>query len=247
MELVQGTRLTLDQVNERYVQQAIEFYLRANQQLDDPATRALLPASESCFSIDEHLMKTEIRVNRLREGIQIADDVDREAQELIMEKLLPIWYKTLQKIGGSLDKSETSEVLPLKERCLSPSDFGFHNALLQNDGTLRFLDFEFAGWDDPAKLIIDFANQPDMLLESRLSNLFREAVIHHHIAPKKLEKRVHLLEPIYQIKWACICMNCFLAFGRKRLQFTGGLEDELIMKRRQLAKARIMLARGSPI
>ena len=38
------------------------------------------------------------------------------------------------------------------ERTLSPSDFGFHNALKRSDGRIVFLDFEYFGWDDPAKM-----------------------------------------------------------------------------------------------
>ena len=41
-------------------------------------------------------------------------------------------------------------------RCVSPSDFGFHNALVGPDGRAVFLDFEYAGWDDPAKLDLRF-------------------------------------------------------------------------------------------
>ena len=50
--------------------------------------------------------------------------------------------------------------LDTQESVLSPSDFGFHNALLGPDGKLCFIDFEYAGWDDPAKLICDFFCQP---------------------------------------------------------------------------------------
>ena len=32
------------------------------------------------------------------------------------------------------------------ERCISPSDFGFHNALVDERGIVRFLDFEYSGW-----------------------------------------------------------------------------------------------------
>ena len=46
------------------------------------------------------------------------------------------------------------------DRVVSPSDFGFHNALRTEDGRLAFLDFEYAGWDDPAKLVCDFELQP---------------------------------------------------------------------------------------
>ena len=42
------------------------------------------------------------------------------------------------------------------EKIISPSDFGLHNAKLGEDGKLAFFDFEYAGWDDPAKTIADF-------------------------------------------------------------------------------------------
>ena len=45
-------------------------------------------------------------------------------------------------------------------RALSPSDFGLHNALRTKDGQLRFIDFEYFGWDDPVKLVSDTAIQP---------------------------------------------------------------------------------------
>ena len=49
--------------------------------------------------------------------------------------------------------------LDQQDRCLSPSDFGFHNALAQGE-TVRFIDFEYAGWDDPAKTVCDFFHHP---------------------------------------------------------------------------------------
>ena len=43
---------------------------------------------------------------------------------------------------------------------LTPSDFGLHNALVDESGRVSFVDFEYAGWDDPAKTEIDFRHQP---------------------------------------------------------------------------------------
>ena len=45
---------------------------------------------------------------------------------------------------------------------ISPSDFGFHNTLVRPDGELQFLDFEYAGFDDPAKLVGDFYACPEI-------------------------------------------------------------------------------------
>lgn len=84
--------------------------------------------------------------------------------------------------------------------CVSPSDFGFHNAINTSSGT-RFIDFEFAGLDDPAKLTLDFILQPRVpvvghgspLLSAWPANL-RESV----------QDRCFHLGPILRLKWLCI-------------------------------------------
>ena len=59
---------------------------------------------------------------------------------------------------------DPSNEIPTNARTLSPSDFGFHNTLRRPDGELAFLDFEYFGWDDPAKTITDFLLHPGMQL-----------------------------------------------------------------------------------
>ena len=50
--------------------------------------------------------------------------------------------------------------LPSAQRTLAPSDFGFHNTLRYANGALAFVDFEYFGWDDPAKLTADIMLHP---------------------------------------------------------------------------------------
>src|SRR6266480_4587472 len=66
--------------------------------------------------------------------------------------------------------------LPQASRILSPSDFGFHNAIRRPDGTLAFVDFEYFGWDDPAKTIVDFLLHPGMSVADTLKRRFAAAV-----------------------------------------------------------------------
>src|SRR6185503_11886129 len=63
--------------------------------------------------------------------------------------------------AASIATRGNSSNLNLQPR-LSPSDFGYHNAVLADDETVRFFDFEYAGWDDPAKLVCDFFNQVEV-------------------------------------------------------------------------------------
>jgi Ser/Thr protein kinase RdoA (MazF antagonist) len=208
MEFIAGRRIALEDVTIRHIDHAIRFHEELNAGRFSELGRNLPFASEACFSLRQHLSVTQRRVDRLAE-------IDRDAAGLAADEIISLWKDVRTLIESS------AEELPQEERCISASDFGFHNALETGDGDIRFFDFEYAGWDDPAKLIADFANQPDMTLDRSLSNRFAEAVIARHPYPEKLRLRAQMLEPLYQIKWACICLNDFLPGGQSRRDFTG--------------------------
>jgi len=243
MEFLHGERPSLGEVDAHHIREAVAFFFDANRDLQESDRFGISLASEACFSVAEHVTGTRKRIARLEQMLE-SDDVDREAIAFVRHELLTFW-ETLDAAILDAAGAEVDERILEAECCLSPSDFGFHNSLRQPDGTLKFLDFEYAGWDDPAKLIIDFANQPDMILPQHLELIFREAVIAAATDPGRLRRRVELLEPVYQTKWACICLNDFLAFGRTRHRFTEGERSDHRARRIfQLSRARTMLARA---
>ena len=127
--------------------------------------------------------------------------------------------------------------IPRGDRCLSPSDFGFHNALLAGDGRLRFIDFEYAGWDDPAKMVCDFFWQPGIPVPLHFFDLVVQRVA-QFFSDAALPARIGLLLPVYQVKWCCILLNDFLPLGRRRRSFAGGTAAQQEQRARQLQKAR---------
>ena len=64
-----------------------------------------------------------------------------------------------------------------RARCLSPSDFGFHNAIRRASGELCFIDFEYAGQDDPAKMACDFLCQPEVPVPDACRERFLDAAL----------------------------------------------------------------------
>jgi thiamine kinase-like enzyme len=93
---------------------------------------------------------------------------------------------------------------------------------LKTSTGLHFVDFEYAGWDDPAKLICDFYNQPR--IPAGLANLAHELPLWADACgwtATSLNERVRFLSPLYVIKWCCILMNEFLPDGAKRRIFSG--------------------------
>jgi hypothetical protein len=108
---------------------------------------------------------------------------------------------------------------PIAERCLSPSDFGFHNALLLPSGRLVFHDFEYAGWDDPAKLVADFFLQPRLPVPLEHRDDFIRRLASCLDLPARHMQRIAALTPILAVKWVCIVLNDFLPAGEKRYRF----------------------------
>jgi hypothetical protein len=125
---------------------------------------------------------------------------------------------------------------------VSPSDFGFHNALLEPGGRVRFLDFEYAGWDDPAKLICDFFCQPRVPVPLSYFDAFARGVAESFPQPDEVVRRARLLLPAYRVKWVCIRLNEFLPTGAGRRSFALAGEELAERQERQLAAARAALA-----
>lgn len=235
LEFVEGSPLDAGDIAADEVAAAADFFLQINE--GRVRGEFLPPVSEACLSIEEHIGTTEGRVARL-DAIEPLDGTYTEVRDFVKNTVRPLWLSIGQHIR-SCAGADFSRILKREERCLSPSDFGFHNALREVGGNLRFLDFEYAGWDDPAKTIVDFCNQPDLLLPARLASVFRVRAVGAFVRPDDLDRRVALLEPLYQLKWACICLNGFLP-GRG---FPDPRPDR--SPQAQLERARIMAFRAA--
>jgi hypothetical protein len=238
-EFIPGRKLTPAEVTPQRVAEAADFFRQLNGLARQPETARLPAGSEACFCLADHLACLAKRSERLGR-IEPVSPIDREAAEFVAGDLAPLCAAVLEttreKARGAGLAIEAE--LPAAERCLSPSDFGFHNALRVDAGSLKFLDFEYAGWDDPAKTVCDFFCQPELPAPRSCLDDFAAAVTAALPHPQRHRQRIELLLPVYQLKWCCIMLNDFLPAGNQRRQFAGGEGQELERKARQLAKAR---------
>jgi thiamine kinase-like enzyme len=237
-EFIEGRKLGAGEVNAQAINQSLDFYIELNQYRDDPEAGSLPKASESCFSILDHLQLVKRRIERLRK-IHPKSDVDREAMRFVADELSPMWN---QMEAMALKESEQQGLRPgneikRDERCISPSDFGFHNALLTSDGRLKFIDFEYAGWDDPAKLACDFFCQPEVPVPLEYFEKFSKQVASLTPSLETHIQRMRILLPVYQVKWVCIMLNEFLSSGQARRSFAQAGAEIRDGKAVQLGKA----------
>jgi Phosphotransferase enzyme family len=241
---LEGQKLEPQEISREFVEQCLHFYRAINAWKASNQAKSLPAASEACFCLLDHWHCLERRVQRLQ-IIAPETALDQQALEFIHNQLAPACTEHLQQakyaaVGLGLS---TQETLAAADRCLSPSDFGFHNALLSAAGNLQFFDFEYAGWDDPAKTVCDFFCQPACPAPLECYGAFADELAKTMSEPAKHRRRFDLLLPMYQLKWCCIMLNDFLPSGGSRRRFALQGLDETERKTRQLHKARAALER----
>jgi hypothetical protein len=237
---VPGRKLAPGEITRERVEQAAQFILQINTLRGRAAARAVAAASEARFSVAEQTAGIALRVEALQ---QIAPESGMDAQALAFarEDLLPAWRGIEEAITRDCSSNRyLSSTLDAAQRCLSPSDFGFHNALLMEGAGLHFIDFEYAGWDDPAKLVCDFFCQPQVPVGFQFWDFFLGKLAAGLGDESRLPLRAKVLLPAYQIKWCCIILNHFLKGGKARREFAHGSASEST-KASQLEKARRLL------
>lgn len=236
-EFVEGRRLSPGEVDGDAVGRALAFFRELNLRRGDPDARALPDGSEACFATRDHLACVDRRVERLSR-LEPASAADREAAAFVRGPLAVAW----ERVRGGVRRAAPDEApLPAGDRCVSPSDFGYHNALREPGGRLRFLDFEYAGWDDPAKVVCDFFCQPAVPVAADHFEAFAGGVAAVTSDPDRHRERFARLLPVYRVKWCCILLNDFLPAGGERRRFAGAAADREAAKAEQLRKARAAL------
>lgn len=213
---IKGRAPTPNDINADAVEQALTFFTKLNQERE----HAELPlASEACFSSLEYIERVE---NKLKSFLPL----EKEIESFFIEELLPKW----EQIKNSIEQF----IVPTSERCISPSDFGFHNAIVDENKKFYFIDFEYAGWDDPAKTICDFFLQPRIPVPFEHHLTFSKKVIACTSDPKNCLKRSEIIFPLCKIRWCLIMLGIFSHAGKKRRKFSLSPEK----KEEQLNKAK---------
>lgn len=240
-EFVNGREIVSSRVTADDVGQAVRFAAELRRLSQRPDSQQFPPASEACFSIDSIIGNIEDRFSRvtaLRQRGPTYDALSRFLSGEFAPALTVLKEWVVKKVG----REECSRELMLSARTLSPSDFGFHNALKRPNGALVFLDFEYFGWDDPAKMIADFILHPAMDLGVAIKSLFVERMLDCFSTDPGLRGRLESLYPFFGLKWCMIMLNEFIPKDLARRAFAARSSvDSVAVQTRQLGKSRAML------
>lgn len=193
----------------RYWQECISFIetIQASEKLK--GNIHLQSGSEAMFSIKNHMTALHARRDK---WLNLAKNnlIDKALSQLITEKVEPA-YQTVARIILPLEGF--NKTIGKEEQIISPSDLGLHNALICKDSKdITFIDFEYAGWDDPAKTLSDFYCQPTYPAPIKYVNKFYSSL--QKLIPENFRKdfneRLPYIFEIIRLKWCLIVLNPFL-------------------------------------
>src|SRR5262249_48537566 len=135
-EFVEGRKLSATEIGRPELKQAVFFFHRLNEPAVRARARELPAASEACFSIADHFALVDSRLGRLKKIVP-ESEIERE-MSLLVSDIHEAWERHKSEIEAKLEENSLMLDDPLEpqDRCISPSDFGFHNALIRADGEL---------------------------------------------------------------------------------------------------------------
>lgn len=232
LEWIDGEPVTMPIAGD--VDAAIGFLTAVDRlRLDEEALQQPL-ASEACLSGAEVVAQIERRLSRLG-AISKSEPTLRSLIEDELRPLLVI-FSAGTEAGYAAAKMEFAAAISPESRTLCPSDFGFHNSLRTPDGTLCFIDFDYFGWDDPAKLVADFLLHPGMDLSDALKRQFFTGVSNLYGRDTAFDERFRLLLPLFGLRWCMILLNEFLPERWSIRRRIGEQSDWSEVKQRQVAR-----------
>lgn len=207
-----------------------------------PDAHSLPAAADACFRLRDYADHLHARLARALTVAPDASPLDPAVARLLRRQMQPALAAAEATLMQHAHHHGLDPVRPLprSRRTLSPADHGFHNALRRPDGSLVFLDFEYAGWDDPAQMIATTCLRPTLPVPTSWRAHYLRSLLHDFGDAPALANRIQLVYPMLMLKWAMILLNEFLPVGRERRRFArrltaADLAGRLTLVRRRLA------------
>ena len=141
----------IKEVNKNYLDQAIKFIFSLNKNFKI-SSQYFIRAVDHCLKFHTN-------------HIIITEKYFQKYNKILLSNLnLNTFYLKLKKIFFYQKKIlKNYKFKDQDEKIISPSDFGFRNAIVRNK-KIYFFDFEYSGLDGLTKLLLDFANCPEFSL-----------------------------------------------------------------------------------
>lgn len=220
-----------------------EFIRQLSSLRQHEEAQKLAVASDAClmpYDVERQLYRRLSRLDQAISSTSGSEDLAHFLEtrfKVAIQKTVSASRHMLKQHGMAWDQP-----LEPKQRILSPSDFGMHNMLMQNNGTFLFLDFEYFGWDDPVKMVSDVAWHPGSSFSVGLVKLWVDKMSQQFSGANDPQFRIRLraLYPVFGLIWCLILLNEYLPERRLRRE-QAGAESGRLYRQQQLFRVRTRL------
>ena len=210
---LQGDTPAVQDLDSSDIAQFVEF-IRQLKNLSASARPDFGKASDACLSRRDMLLRISARRRDFQPDPMLSRDF---AMASLLGTWDDAWQALCDKNSSANEKTFYQQELASGAQILSPSDFGPHNAK-RHHGQWFFLDFEYFGWDDPAKLIVDFVWHPANPLDDSLKKFWLQSCLQLW-QDEILHERVRTIMPFHGLKWCLIALNIFSVHHARRRAF----------------------------
>ena len=187
-------------IDEQRIKDCIKFIHKINSKTELSKEIVQQRAADCYLGLTGHIENINSRILNF-DVHHLPDEYKNNAAELLFllnKKWQILKEDTLRFIDINPDKNNIDKSFLI----ISPSDFGFHNVITSRR-TNYFIDFEFSGWDDPAKLYCDFILQPKIPIPRCFHALLKiELMNKNYIIEYK--NRIDILYKLLEFKWHTI-------------------------------------------
>lgn len=162
----------------------------------------LMPAIDAAFSLEQEFAVIDRRLVSL-EAFLAGGEVYDEVRELTGEfdpraRLDALIHRATAGPGNDV-------LLPRAAWRINTGDFGPQNLLFSGDGTVTVLDFEAAGWDDPARLVMGFvAHAASENLSAEAAHAFLQAYAEERGLTAEERERYEQVGVLLDLEWVAI-------------------------------------------
>ena len=226
----------INKITDDHINHAVEFVTSLAKLSKHTSFDEFKLASAACIS--GQMIEDQIR-NRYKKLYGLLD-ANSELNSFLENRFHRAFEEILSK-SKKLWPGKFKTRLTNNRQLLSPSDFGFHNMLLTNEG-LKFIDFEYFGWDDPVKLTCDFMLHPGMVLTDKQKSLWLLKMKRIFSDDNTFQQRFSASYGLHGLCWSLIMLNIFIKEIQSKTMVSGLKKSDLKQKQAgQLKKSSELL------
>lgn len=240
-EYIDGKKLKTEDIGPKEIKSAVSLLVEIALLAHKTEYGDLPEASEACFSFKRYVENIDWRISCLKKEAKLSGDA--RLKDFLEKDISVFRDEVVEYIKNGVEKYKLNyeEELNGEERILSPSDVGFHNILSKESGELFFIDFEYFGWDDPAKTVSDFLLEPAVPFPDEYRSCFIENFRDKINTGENFKKRLSLIYPLLGLKWSLIILNDYLPNSQRRGKIPAGkfrnhLDRQLDKSKKKLEK-----------